>query len=86
MASHPKERPGGLSRRDFLLRSAGAATVSPLVPLYDAALRLRGSELASDSAGVALARGYFAMQFESGHEPLADVLTSIPADFTQAAP
>jgi spermidine/putrescine transport system substrate-binding protein len=26
MASHPKERPGGLSRRDFLLRSAGAAT------------------------------------------------------------
>lgn len=68
------------------IRSTGAATGSPLAPLYDNALRLRGSEMAPDSAGVALARGYFALQLESGREPLADVLTSIPADFTQAAP
>jgi spermidine/putrescine transport system substrate-binding protein len=27
MTMHPKERPGGFTRRDFLLRSAGAATV-----------------------------------------------------------
>src|SRR5919109_3582216 len=26
MTMHPKERPGGFTRRDFLLRSAGAAT------------------------------------------------------------
>ena len=27
MTLHPKERPGGVTRRDFLLRTAGAATL-----------------------------------------------------------
>jgi len=66
------------------LRSTGASSLSPLAPLYDNALRLRGSQLTTDSAAVALARGYFSLQFAAGRDPLADVLTTVPADFAAA--
>ena len=66
------------------IRSAGAATLSPLAGLYDNALRLRGSQLTADTAAVALARGYFSLQFAAGRDPFADVLTAVPADFAAA--
>jgi hypothetical protein len=68
------------------LRTGGVSTPSPLAPLYNDALRLKGSQLAVDSSGASLSRAWFAQQFAAGRDPLTDLLIKVSPDFVQSTP
>jgi hypothetical protein len=63
------------------VRAGAAATTSPLLRLYQSALRLRHAELDPHSAPTAVARAYFAMRLASARDPFETLLSSPPADF-----
>lgn len=62
-------------------RSSTAQKRSPVVTLYEDALRLHGSSLDRYTAAVELSRAYFAKQLVNGSDPFAAILTTVPPDF-----
>ena len=74
-------------RMYFMAERPIRATASPLVELYQTALRLRRAALDERSAQTALARAYFGTQLAHGRDPFAKLLITPSADFmTSSAP
>lgn len=65
---------------------ANASDASPLVRLYQSALRLRGTELDDYTAQVAVARAWFALALSTGRDPFEKLLSAPPADFAVSSP
>ncbi|HYH09655.1 MAG TPA: hypothetical protein VEK11_21580 [Thermoanaerobaculia bacterium] len=64
----------------------GTASESPLLKLYENALRLRRAQLDPYTAPPAVARAYFAMRLASASDPLETLLTTPPSDVVGAIP
>jgi len=62
-------------------RTLSSAGQGPLLPLYQNALRLSGSNFERSNAPVALARSYFSIKSATGKDPFENLLTQPPADF-----
>lgn len=67
------------------VRAGATAATSPLLRLYQSALRLRHAELDPYSAPTAVARAYFAMRLSSARDPFETLLTTPPPDFARSA-
>lgn len=66
------------------VRAGASATSSPVLRLYESALRLRRAELDPHNAPTAVARAYFAMRLASARDPFEALLRAPPADFRPA--
>jgi hypothetical protein len=68
------------------VRAGANATSSPVLSLYQSALKLRHAELDPHTAPTAVARAWFALRLASGRDPFENLLTTPPPDFVRSAP
>lgn len=68
------------------VRSGATAASSPVLSLYQSALKLRRAELDPHTAPTAVARAWFASRLASGRDPFENLLTTPPPDFVRSTP